>query len=399
MYTAFLILLTLLAEPIFYSILAIFDIKAESGLMQYEFILIFALSILLFIKLIINNEFSKRQVCIMIGCIIIGLLYGLTYLRNGTPPDLYLSHLYRWVAICLSTMIVGIDFSNRPCFDELRILLPFFIIPTTIIIVSVGLFGSPPDDEEITIHDDSGLIYQNISYYSAYLFGLSSYYVFCFKSNDKYYKRFYKIIYLLLPFQVITCLISGGRGGALVIAVQGIFLFMIFIRKSILYKITSIVIVVILLNYIVDNYLIQTVGYQRISNMFEYDNRSEVYSMAVETIKEYGYLGCGLGGVFYNVGIYSHNIILDLLLELGVIGVTLFIILLLYLLKTANTLRKISVSYNFIIVNLIYFLVKSTFSGYWFSNQYFWFVAVFLLSVDISDLLQRKSNQVMKFAQ
>ena len=108
--------------------------------------------------------------------------------------------------------------------------------------------------------------------------------------------------------------------------------------------------------------------------------------MAVQTIKEYGYLGCGLGGVFYNVGIYSHNIILDLLLELGVIGVTLFIILLLYLLKRANTLRKISISYNFIIVNFIYFLVKSTFSGYWFSNQYFWFVAVFLLSVDVTYL-------------
>ena len=83
------------------------------------------------------------------------------------------------------------------------------------------------------------------------------------------------------------------------------------------------------------------------------------------------YMGAGLGDVWYTIGYPSHNIIQDLIVELGVIGLLIFASLIFKTYKKLIKYSKTDSKVQLIIMNS-FNLIMLLFSSYWISDQILW---------------------------
>lgn len=385
MLLALTILLILLAEPIFYSYLSLNNIEVESGMMKYEFIGIFVLSMYQLVCFLIKDKLTGSNKRVISFTVLMGLLYASTGAFKYERNDLYWSEFLRWGSICISAVIVGIRLGYSRDFKYINRLLPFFTITLTIVIAMVykRFFDSMKTG---IIHDESGLMYHNISYYMAYLFGLNLYWQFFVRKHVSFIGSVFNLgIFLSMLLEVIVCLMSGGRGGAVLLYVYAVLASYFLFRmngKRLLLMIVGFIVFYYIVSYFADYFNIwDSAGFNRIKNLTEHDNRSYVYIPAMNLIRETQAMGLGLGGVFYGLGFYSHNIILDLLIEIGFWGTVVFVIYMLRLFNKLHKLCRYNSYYNFLVIVLLYFIVMHMFSGYWFVNQGFWFVSSVVFSI------------------
>ena len=93
--------------------------------------------------------------------------------------------------------------------------------------------------------------------------------------------------------------------------------------------------------------------------------RERLYRLAFQAFEESPIVGQGIGSIWYTVGYYSHNLVMDLLAETGIIGTTIFLYL---LLKTFLGLyRLMRYQKTAILLSVIFLgaLLKNAFSGYY----------------------------------
>ncbi len=396
MFLAFTILLILLAEPIFFSYLSLNDIEVESGMMKYEFIGIFALAMFQLFRFLIKDKFNSHNKRVLFVSIIMGLLYAYTGAFQYQLNERYWSEFLRWGAICIPAVIVGMRLGYSRDFKYINCLIPYFTIILTIVIALV--FKKFNDSiEEGIIHDESGLNYQNISYYMAFLFGFNSYWQLYVDKKAIWMGRILQLIlFVAMLAEAIVCLMSGGRGAAILLGIYVVFvLFHVIIinRKHRKLVLLSVIVFTYAFFHFADYYnMWEASGYERIMSMTENDNRSIVYIPAMELIRQTQAMGIGLGGVFYRLGFYSHNMFLDLLIEVGFLGTIVFCVFLIRLCYKLYRYCQIDKNFNFLVVAFLYFITMNMFSGYWFVNQEFWFVASTVFSVSLSIRKTLKSN-------
>lgn len=387
MFLAFTILLILLAEPIFYSYLSLNEIEAESGMMKYEFIGIFALSMLQFLRFLIKDKFNIHNKRVLLLSIIMGLLYAYTGAFQYQLNEQYWGELLRWGAICIPAVIVGMRLGYSRDFKYINSLIPFFTIVLTIVIAMV--FKKFNDSmEEGIIHDESGLNYQNISYYMAFLFGINSYWQLYVDKKTIWMGNILRLIlFVAMLAEAIVCLMSGGRGAAILLGIYVAFaLFHVIMinRKHRKLVLLSVILFVYAFFYFADYYSMwEASGYERIMAMAEYDNRTKVYLPAMELIRQTQAMGTGLGSVFYQLGFYSHNMFLDLLIEVGFLGTIVFCMFLIRLCYKMYGYYQCDSNFYFLIVIFLHFFTLHMFSGYWFVSQGFWFVSSVVFSMPV----------------
>lgn len=374
MVTYLIALIIIFADPIFFCVLKLAGLKAESGLLQYEFIGIFIVSVIYFIIICSKKKISYNSLMLIFLTILTGIIYFTTSFIYEYENTLYISEFLRWGSICIPSVLIGILCNREKDKVCINSLLPYFIITLSSIISYVGITESLKNVN--LIHDDSGLIYQNISYYMAFLWGCSSYWLFFSKSHKPLYIKY--LIYFFIILQTITCIVSGGRGGGVLLATNFFITLLYYSHQRNYSLIRTVVVGVIIITSLILIIRIfdlnNLLGYQRIYNISEVDNRSYLYIQAWNFFKESMIIGSGLGSVFYKLNAYSHNFILDLLLETGIIGVLLFFLILIK--SSVNLLYscKQNSNYIFFLFVLSYFVIDHLFSGYWFVSQHFWFI-------------------------
>lgn len=275
---------------------------------------------------------------------------------------------YYLFAICISQRNL-----DKKVFDTI---LPFVLFPLMVIIGRTAILFSNQGalfDEEIALN------YQNISYAIAEIYALFGYY--CFFSSNRNSRSFKLLKYpslIAMPVCIGICLISGGRGG---------FVYLISVNLLLLYLLKRngrlsmrsfwlIVIIIGILYKIMIGYNVSdTRGFERIfQGLYDTSTRESFYNLARSYINESPFWGHGVGSVFTTVGFYCHNIFYDIAVEMGLIGIVLF----LYMLK------KIFVTlYHFvhqddfyIVISFVFLktLIMSFVSGYWLSQGMFWLV-------------------------
>ena len=368
----FVFLFALFSEQLFYSFMSLNGIATESGFLKYIFLIVFAFSLFVFF-LDFDDYLNDASYSIVIIILIsILFLYSLTGLLHSDSNEGYSSALLRFGVICVPCAIIGIHLAKTQCFDEIVLLLPYFIIPISLILGSVGVKYAIVG--EIT-HNESGINYQNLSYYMAEMYAYSFYYLYLSSLKGTLIHNILRIPMLcVMIFCVIICTTGGGRGAML---------FMVLVTFYLLYRLfknnetntllicIGIMVVALLGIYAAIHFdVFNSVGFNRVKNGLNINNRY-FWPLAWDAFLDSPIIGHGLGSIWYMLGSYSHNLFLDLLAETGIIGTTIMSI---FLFSFIYFIEKISTYSKFHLFVLLIFLksfIMSLLSGYWIETYQF----------------------------
>jgi O-antigen ligase len=208
-------------------------------------------------------------------------------------------------------------------------------------------------------------------------------------------KKIQKILlFLIILFPIFNILIAGGRGPLLSLAISILILFIylglhsfkllkrdILIKKSYL-NITLVLFLLIFISFLLiifyKDFFVTTIYRLSLLENLEgssIETRISMYRTAVVSLYNFpcNMIGVGIGGFSYiynrsDMRLYPHNIFLEILSELGVLGMFLFTFMILFSLKLALNNIKETNNVNYylnlgILLNFIFMFFNSQFSG------------------------------------
>jgi O-antigen ligase len=139
----------------------------------------------------------------------------------------------------------------------------------------------------------------------------------------------------------------------------------------------------------------------RISLLFNSDfhvassGRDVLYNNALAQIKEHPILGSGIGSYAEKAGeyIYPHNIILEILLDFGFIGLIFFVPIIIYLfLRTVKILNQNDISYNILGFFFLNSFIKLMFSGSYLADLQF---CISIILITTTKILNERKQEIV----
>lgn len=382
---SFCFLFSLFAESIFHTYLVITRTYAETGMLQQMLMVVFVVAISILLLDIIKGNVSKHSKIILVWLLIISISYLLTgFLYKSAPPAGYRAHFLKFGVLSIPMAIWGIHLNTHRYFDKVVKLLPLFVIPLSLILGTVGLEYARIG--EMLVDNEAALNYQNLSYIMAVFFVCSIYYALIADIPHKGVYRYARYAMLaLVIYCPAICLLSGGRGAFVFIIFSALLTVYLLWRRKVLYSIHVVVIFLALVFgflYVFSSFGISEArGFIRIiERLTDSSSRDALYLEAYNAFKDSYGLGNGVGSVWWTVGFYSHNMFMDLLSEIGILGTAFFSII---IYKTFKRLVSIGLRETFYLFVLLIFakaFVQGMFSGYWLSNSYLWFGIAFIFA-------------------
>lgn len=385
-YIPVLSLFVIFFDEIFNSVVLLLGITTVEGIKQYQAILLFLIVAPIMALDMIGGRWDKWTRQDVFVCFAILALYALTPLFYGTPPSSYFTYLYCYASECIPAAYIGSLLAKNPSIERINIWLPIFLIPVTLIIGTVGFSAAMVGEVVGQVENSGALSYHTLSYMMAFSFSYSCYMCFFGGLKKTTFSRFLKIIlFSTMIFSIFVCLLGGGRGAFLLIIVISLFLFFFYFSNSnsnsvITKSVIVCAIVVIIVFFAISNFdLMESSGISRLQNRLTYDEaRTSLYKEAFEIFFSSPILGSGLGSIWWTMGIYSHNMVLDLLAETGLLGTSVFVLFLLRTIFCSLKLSRISPICLLMLIVLIGCLVSDSFSGYWIGSIKLFFVCSFV---------------------
>lgn len=234
------------------------------------------------------------------------------------------------------------------------------------------------------------LNYQNTAYMAAYSAGLMLYSYIFYDYKMKKSKFFVSIIVLLAD--LFTVLVSGGRGGLLSYIVS-VFLLLVILafenKKTIKAIIKTFLGTAIL--FVGGYYILKIVssdsfvysGFQRIIDAIvnnDSSGRDVIWKNAFLFYKESPIVGHGFGSVLSHFGYHCHNLIIDSLVEIGLFGTGIIVVLLISCAAKLISLVKTDSTDAFWLFIFVFGLTMSLFSGYYLTQFHLWWIVSFVFS-------------------
>ena len=254
-------------------------------------------------------------------------LYG-----NAVKTSLYRGEQLVVLGQSFPTMIVATILGRRDYLQQKLKLISFYVGIAFSVIALICEMSRTTLSAEVY-----GLNYQTISYMAAY--GMTFAIYVLLNIRQLYKKKIKRNIAAIICLIMIltdwyTIMFSGGRGGFLVGIVICPYAFWLFIhqgagkpnynrlQKSVPFLFLVLISLILVIVY-VQNSNGAISGLFRIVNFLKHMNdsaRSELFNLAWKSFRTSPIVGHGIGSVFYEVGFYSHNLIMDLLVETGIVG-------------------------------------------------------------------------------
>lgn len=352
-------------------------------------VMVATVSIFLFLKDAFMNRRKINVIFLFIPIIVVGI-YLVTYLLVGVN-DFGTKMFIYYLLWSMPAFYIGIFFSWGDhhkylikSLDLIMILVAISTIVSTVLQVWRGSYSQGL----------AGTTNQSLSYIAAFGFGLNLFLNFGPFDTQRF--RFTKNkLYIfvctgLLPLQILSVIIAGGRGAAVLVLVYITYFASLhtkrrkFKNRALLF-LTIIVSIAIFLSAL-DNEIVNS-GFRRAFafigdggiNWGGTSNRDIVYQEAMYLIKKRPLLGYGLFG-YFNYYENPHNIVLEILLNGGIIYLTLFILMLLRIKKKYSNMVKDNPTMKLIGIIAIYPMVMLMFSGTYMVSSEGWFVFGFILS-------------------
>lgn len=347
-------------------------IEMDGIVLRIILVSIFSISVYFYF----SYERKSVEYYLLFGLFLFGASYYVTHtFYDNIRPRLYsehIGHLLRWGADSVSACLLGMTLIKQKRFDYLYKYVPLLCLTITPILVSMVIANSTKLSQYSLTN---GLNYQLLAYYLALLFGYTSYFVFVNTSSSKCVKI---LLLILLPVQAVTCLMSGGRGGVVLLSFYILFVIILMWLQERLSKIQliSIIFIAIVVFIVVSNIfdLSNASGFTRSSKLIHDDDRINMWIKLWKYVEANNYVGYGLGSDFIIIHGYSHNFLLDFMIETGVLG-TIILCIVFFKMYMA-IFRNVFTNDVFIILSIvgIYGLVMNSFSGYWISTYAHWMI-------------------------
>lgn len=357
------------------------------GLLSYkQFVIILGVCTSLVVGYYFFQYVAFRQKILktLLVSLAIIFLYKLTssfyIIESDKYQSFFLVLIGQFLPISLLSTICSYDLNLQ---IGIKKTIPFVAILFTITAFFAAFFPNSATSGGYA-YNENGLNYQSISYLAAYATSMSVYYIITQKKFIWFFfnkKQWVFLFFALLIINLLTILIAGGRGGLVLFVILICYLWYYLNKYStkdhgnkIFYNIIIAILIISIIAfcfYFAANSSIYTNGFSRILSFLQYgdsNGRNELRETALATFWGKPILGHGLGSVFYEIGEYTHNILTDILVEMGILG---FLISIGMFIKIIKKLRLIiSEDVSNCIWSLIFLdgLVMSLFSGYYLAT-------------------------------
>lgn len=391
----FLLLLTLFLRPVYSGILLVFGIGTEQLPLSVVYIGVALIDYCyIFIKRFFTYKIEEQvwvSTLVMVALFILQFVTGFKY--SGISNGEFMNSILSYVSLSIPAFLMGCMFVEKNDYSMLGKMLPIFIIVLSGVTMYADFSTMKSWDGLVYNENSYNIDYQNCTYYAAYAFGLTAYYLL-YSEELQVGQRIQKLrwlFFVLLPVQIFVVLTAGGRGGALLggfLVVYYVSVFMIKYRKVPGFYLSG---GMVLLALITGTVLFFSKngegirGFSRIASFFENpqdSSRNWLYVSAIEHFLNKPIFGNGVGSVWFTVGYYSHNIFCDLLCETGIIGTGLGLIVLgSYVMKSLKMIRKKPI-HQFGILIFFFVFIMLLFSGYYLTEPMLWFALAFAFFMD-----------------
>ncbi len=244
-----------------------------------------------------------------------------------------------------------------------------------------------------------GATYQTASYLGALAFNLNLYYLLFGRTGTRpLYSRtkaYWLFCAVLIPVQITAVLLSGGRGGFVLVAVGGVVQLVLARRtfggKAIGRVLPAVLVLLPLGIWGLPRLLSSPVAGPIVNRVFAYvgnggvdwsgtSGRDVVYGEAVAAIENGGPFGYGLFS--WGIDYYPHNLLLELLLNGGILYAASSAILLVAFVLRAVRLPHSDPSAGVILPLSLYPLSMLQFSGTYMTTGPLWFFLAFMLCLE-----------------
>ena len=367
---------------------------------------LFILANIYFVNDLRCNRFkiSIRNLYLLIMVLIIAIIFLIEYLL-GHVSDVIFERFQFFVLWSFPSILMGIYLSKKERYRDIIYFFDIFLIFSNIALINT-LINSISNNTIVSI---GGANYQQAGYIFAFSFGINLFLIIFGKnfkrfrySSTNWYSNASKIFLIL---QIIGVIISGARGAMVLIIVYSIFISIKLIRHPSslikLFVIISSVIIVIYLNW--PKLIKIPIIAKSWGRVFAYITRDGInwagtsgrdilYGDAIILIKQSPLFGHGFFGYWDKLGFSPHNIILEVLLQGGIIYLMFFLLAMIFLVRKVYKLGKKDTYYEAYSILLIYPLVMLMFSGSYIYNNVLWFIFSMSVSTIFKDtkIIQHK---------
>ena len=364
-----------------------FNIKSSSGQLAIVYIIVAIISILLCFRYF-SRMIPSSFLAVVLLFATVGVSFVITFIQHGAFESEIVSEFKAYFAMALCTILITLIISWRKK-NDINLNVVFILVSLLTLISFMSLFRGDSLTTGGYIRDSSGLIYQNVSYYSAHAFGLTLFHITETK-KVKPLSWLYRIIcFIYLIVQVSTCFLSGGRGGLVLLVILLISSILLYLGKK-AYKIVVpagifIIIVRFTVPWLINTLNINIKGLTRIlsflnGNLID-DGRSSLYHKSFVLFQENPIIGNGIGSIFHYLDNYSHNMFLDILVETGIVGLIVFVVLLIAFIKKDVLLYRQGSLFRFLTIIFICGITLNMFSGYIWVNPHVWLPISVVLTI------------------
>lgn len=374
-------LILLYADPVFMAVEGLISQHHyKKYFVLYSVILTFLAFIILWSKTALNRyrvNIAQAVALSVMLCMIVS--FWCTQYRYGEANLGYLKAFFIMGVRALPAAIVACIVTAED-YDRLVKSIPIFVFLFTasavICILKAGGFGLYHKRYDSEIHT-----YQSLGYQAAYAYSLGISYLTCERRRREKFCLSPVVMIMLIPLQLYSVLTLGGKGSILVVlATTGIVLISHSKGRKMLWLIIAGLIV---LGPFYFPFVYQSAGVQRFLNIWTDESTSarlQFWKGAIEEGFNRVFIGNGIGAEYYFLGVYSHNILLDVFMELGLFGLLLAGIGLTF--TCMRVIRLVKRDRKYLILAIIFFnsLIMLMVSGYYLLEASFMGALAYVLT-------------------
>lgn len=250
---------------------------------------------------------------------------------------------------------------------------------------------------------DQGIDRQTLSYAASFALCLGLYYFSHSKKLNipRWQKSapFFIVALLCAMLDIVAVFAGGGRGAVIVCLV---FLAYYFIRNRVLLSLKKVVLIIAVVAFSLSAYAMipfpsSSVGVDRIITFFSGAmdqssmERVQLYEKSLNLFLASPIMGYGAGGALCELGIWPHNIFLNILVDFGVIGFAVFLAAFVFCTIRLHNCIKIDFRNELIFIIGATSFIELLFSGTYLSDGGVWLTFGFCLTAS-SSLLGTKGS-------
>ena len=342
---------------------------------------IFVICFSIYLALLTINDFASNKtlntfwVSLFVVLSILLLMY-IFYIAHDFHHRLHSGMILSFGSKVFAAPFIALSWNKRNFIREiLHWIIPFVCFFTFFLYLAVIRLGN-------NSYSELAIGYQSLSYAAAYSIGL----LFFFIKNYEIKKSWLKFFLLSLVIINLFVLFSGGGKGAFVLlCILLVCFFYTHLKKKITFLFMGFALFIAFEKQIAINFIGQFAGGNRILALFLSNDvdkitsgRNSLYEKGINTLLDRYFMGGGPGSVLYDVGFYSHNIFLDILIDWGFVFFS-FCLLIIFIAvkKSFKNWNNESISFLFLI--FLGQFIMLFFSGSFYESFGLWFSIIAIL--------------------